>query len=480
MTPEDRLERLKHLECELRDIEGEVLRRHRENGIEYYVPNPKQYVAHKSPCKEVFYAGGNRSGKTVFSMAEAAIHTSGKYPDWYPTTRRLNRPVKVKIISPKFKEGINDVIEPKLRSLLPKKQIQKMKRSPQGYLMHMEIDYRGKGTSVIDFLSQEQDMMSFEGGDADIIIADEPLKRSIYVALMRGLVDRNGYFICGYTALKEAWMKELTDNADGKLRDFFVADMRDNKYDIKGNPILKEESIKRFEETLTEDEKEVRLHGRYYHISGLVFKELSDVHIVDTLPEKYITWASLDPHDRNPHWMIWAAVDPTGDIVIYKELIKACNLYDLAQSIKTVEKDMTIHSRIIDPNFGHKPASVGSNTSVQDQLRKFKMDFVDATTDDTEAGIAMVRDYLRYNKLKPVDFTNKPKLFFLKDAVPQTLKAMYNLQYRDWKGISDEKEDNERIMEKNKHAGDTIRYLCISKPRYKRFKPYYGIDEKLY
>lgn len=484
LTEEDKLERVKHLEIELRRLEGELFKRHRENGISYYVPNKKQYLAHRSPCKEIYYAGGNRSGKTTFSMAEVVIHTTGTYPSWYPLERRLNRPVKVKIISPKFKEGINDTIEPKLRSLMPKNMILGTpKRSPQGYIVHMDVKWRGKEgfISTIDFLTQEQDMMSFEGTDADIVVCDEPLKRGIYVALMRSLVDRDGWFICAYTALKESWIKEVTDKADGKLRDFFVADIRDNKFDIQGNPILKEESIQRFEDMLTEDEKEVRLHGKYYHLSGLVYKEFDPaVHIIDKLPEKFITWASLDPHDRNPHWMIWAAVDPTGDVVVYKELIRNCPLYDLTQDIKSIEKDISMHSRILDPNYGHKPSAVGSNITVQDQLRKYGVDFIDAATDDEDAGIAVVREYLRYNKNKPVEFTNRPKLYFLRNAVPQTIRAFSNLQYKDWRSGQDDKEENERIMEKNKHAADTIRYLLVSRPRYQRFRRFEGLDEPIY
>jgi hypothetical protein len=363
---------------------------------------------------------------------------------------------------------------------MPKNAILGVKRSPQGYLLHMEVRWRDSEISTIDFLSQEQDLMSFEGTDSDLVICDEPMKRVIYVALSRGLLDRNGYLICAYTALKEAWMKEVTDQADGKKRALVVADIRDNKWDILGNHILSEASIKRFEELLSEDEKEIRLHGKYYHLSGLVYKELDQVaHYVDKLPDRYITWAVLDPHDRNPHWMIWAAVDPSGDIVIYDELILNGNLYELSQAIKAREKNRVMHTRLIDPNFGHKPAAVGSNQSVQDQLRKLGVDFTEAI-DDEEAGIAAVREYLRFNKLKPVDFTNKPKLFFLRNAVPQTAKAMFNLQYKEWKHIQDEKEDNEAIMEKNKHAGDTIRYLCIASPRFKKFKSYEGIEDRLY
>jgi hypothetical protein len=140
---------------------------------------------------------------------------------------------------------------------------------------------------------------------------------------------------------------------------------------------------------------------------------------------------------------------------------------------------MSLHTRLIDPNFGHKPSSVGSNITVQDQLRKFGINFVEAI-DDEEAGTAAVREYLRFNKSKPIDIGNKPKLFFLRGGAPQTQKAMFNLQYKEWKGVADDREDNERIMEKNKHAADTIRYLCVSQPRYARFKKYEGMDEPLY
>jgi hypothetical protein len=108
------------------------------------------------------------------------------------------------------------------------------------------------------------------------------------------------------------------------------------------------------------------------------------------------------------------------------------------------------------------------------------VDFIDPYTDDVDAGIAMVREYLRFNKKEPVGLTNRPKLYFIKNAVPQTIKALQSLQYKEWKGVSDDREDNERIMERHAHAADTLRYLCVSKPQYRRPKSYHGLDEPLY
>lgn len=99
------------------------------------------------------------------------------------------------------------------------------------------------------------------------------MKRNHRIATQRGLIDRSGQSILTFTPLIEPWMKEeIVDKADGKNIDVFYGNTRDNLFDIKGNPILSEADIKRFEDMLTDDEKETRIRGKFFHLKGLVYK----------------------------------------------------------------------------------------------------------------------------------------------------------------------------------------------------------------
>jgi len=63
--------------------------------------------------------------------------------------------------------------------------------------------------------------------------------------------------------------------ADGKRIFVATVDMRDNTH-------LSEADILQFEKTLTEEEKEARIHGKFMHLTGLVYKDFDpDIHIID-------------------------------------------------------------------------------------------------------------------------------------------------------------------------------------------------------
>lgn len=46
----------------------------------------------------------------------------------------------------------------------------------------------------------------------------------------------------------------------------------------------------------------------------------------------------LDPHDRLPHWIIWAMIDRTNDIFVMYELVKEGTISELAGMIRATEK----------------------------------------------------------------------------------------------------------------------------------------------
>ena len=445
----------------------ELRNRRKERGMDFYIPNPVQLKAHQSKAKEICVVAGNRAGKTTFGAMEVAWHITKKYPDWFPKERRFDRPVKIRIATDRFFK-IDTVIEPKLRVYLPAGEIVKAKRSPQGYLTKVST----RDGSFIEFLTMEQDPMAFEGQDLDLFWGDEPVNRAKYIATQRGLLDRGGFTLLTFTPLVEPWMKEeIVDKADGKNIEVFTADVRDNKFDTHGNPILLEEDIVRWENRLTDEEKETRIHGRFFHLRGVVYKELSDVHLVDNFSyekefQGYPVICVLDPHDRQPHWITWAAIDRINDVYIIYETIIHCSTQELAARILATEKyfGWNMRKRLIDPNFGRRPARIGLNTSLIEELRKFRCIFTEAN-DAKETGQMKVKSLLHYDRKRPLDINNKPKLFFVRDLVPRTIHSMRNLQHDEWKGQTD-RDPKEEIKPKDTHGADCIRYLCADNPTF--------------
>ena len=101
--------------------------------------------------------------------------------------------------------------------------------------------------------------------------------------------------------------------------------------------------------------------------------------------------------------------------------------------------------------------------------------------DNIELGHMMVRDYLHFDRKKPIGIINKPKLFFSRDRCVQTIRSMRNLQYEEWSGkTAEEKDPKEVEKDKENHGADCVRYLLIGRPKYPTKPPTSELDQPPY
>jgi len=464
----------------LRDFnkaERELQGRKKLRGMDFYIPNRIQYKAHCSLARTIAIVKGNRMGGTTWGAMEVAFHVTKQYPDWYPEPRKFHGAIKIRIATDKYAK-FESVIEPKLRSFIPFEYISGFRRSPQGYLVKMEF----KDGSVARFLTGEQDQMAWEGEDFDLFWGDEPVKRNHWIATQRGLIDRGGYNILTFTPLIEPWMKEeIVDKADGREIEVFYGTTRDNMFDIMGNKILDAADIQRFEDTLTEDERQTRIEGKFFHLKGMVYKELDETHLLRDFKYEpnYPVICVLDPHDRQPHWVVWAMIDRTNDVIVMHESVTEGTTSQLAATIRATEKfyGWNVKKRLIDPNFGRKKLITNGRTVI-DELRQYGVQFIEAK-DAKETGRLKVKSYLHYNRNKPVDLNNRPKLYFVKERCSRTLRSLQNYQYDEW-SIGLDRDVKEDVKQKDTHGADCIRYLCMDEPTYYAPQPYEPIITEAY
>lgn len=452
---------------------AELQGRKKLRGMDFYIPNRIQHEAHLSTARTILLMCGNRFGKSTWGAMELCWHLTGKYPEWYPKARRLKPPIKAAISVDRFQK-VQTVIEPKLVSLLPQG-FYKFKKSTLGYIMRINCE----NGSFADVLTLEMSDMAYEGADWDFVWEDEPQSKRKREGLVRGLIDRNGLEIITFTPISEPWMKEdLVDKADGKNIALFSGSTYDNMFDMYGNTILTQESIKRYEDTVDDEWREARLQGVFFTTRGLVYKGFGEAHIRDDIdyietkqyPNPVI--CVMDPHDRLPHHIIWAYMDRQDDLYVDYEMIVHCELPDLAKKILAVEKERgyRMRKRMIDPNFGRKPAAAGSNFSVIQEMSRHGVRFYEPC-DDVELGHMVVRNYLRFKKDQPITAVNKPKLYFSRNGCPRTIRSMRNLQYEEWRGVTKEHKNPKEVeKEKDNHGADTVRYLCIERPKFEGFR----------
>lgn len=470
---------LKEALLELEQLDKLQKERKKKSGIDYYVPNAAQQRAHKSLAKIILYCGGNRAGKSTFGACELAYHLTRRYPDWYPKDRRFYRPIKAVVVCD-ANAKIEKVIEPKVSEYLPRGSY--TRRVIGGYLNRLTMN----DGSTVDFLSSEQDDMAFEGADWDFYWGDEPQKKRKFDAIMRGLIDRGGLTVLTFTPLVEPWMKEkLVDKADGKRIETFIVDTYDNLFDIKGNPILVKENVDEMASMWDDDTVETRIHGKFFHLRGSVYPNFCEVHqtIFDyQYPDPVI--CVLDPHDRQPHHLIWAVIDRTDDIHVHSEMSYHCTVAELSQRVKKLEKSQgyNIRRRIIDPNFGRKPLIISGRNMIEELHHEGCRGWTEAD-DAKDEGHLKVKDYLHFDRRRPISEVNKPKLFFHKERVPITIRSIRNYQYEEWVGkIAGERDPKELPKQKETHGADVTRYLCMTNPKYEflRYRNDYELDQPPY
>src|SRR6516225_4374520 len=77
----------------LQTLTAEKTRRSTENRLAYYRPYPKQLEFHAAGAsyRERLLMAGNQIGKTMAGGMEAAMHATGRYPDWWRGCR-FDRP----------------------------------------------------------------------------------------------------------------------------------------------------------------------------------------------------------------------------------------------------------------------------------------------------------------------------------------------------------------------------------------------------
>lgn len=466
-------EELRSALIDLEKIEQECQRRRKERGIDYFIPNAPQLRALRSPARVVAYVGGNRAGKSTTGAVFATSVLTGLYRscachgDWFNANKKFMRPTAGVIVVTEFAK-VEQMLEKKLFSLMPKDWIVSIKRTPQGYMRRLIC----KNGSTVDILTNEMDQLAFESTDWDWAWIDEPTSYNRYVAIHRGLTDRQGLMILTFTPTVEPWMKDqIVDRADGRFIDVIQADTYENLKDIHDNPILTREAITDLERVMTEDEVATRIHGKFFHLRGLVYNEFTpSMHVQDfeyQYPDPVI--AVMDPHDRLPHHVIWAYVDRNDWLYVHSELVINATTQDLKKAILAHEQGnrYKMVRRLIDPNFGRKPLITTGRTVIQElAMQPFSVRFGEAN-DDKTAGHMKVREYLHWDRKRPVDLQNTPRIFFHRGRTPKTIHSMQNYQFDEWVGKSVERKDpKEKERPKDTHGADCVRYLCMGNPRF--------------
>lgn len=323
---------------ELWELLQEQKRRIREGG-KAYVPNPGQCLVHNSPAGTRLVTCGNGAGKTTLGVNEAVWWATG-----YNPMRRIFTKVPTRIIFLlDHPEKVTDKILPEIRNWTTLKEDQLHKRG-KPYVSRLSWP---NGSEIL-FMFHDQTDLQFESIECDYIIFDEPPPRRVYVALYRGLRNKNRkprVLILG-TPITGSWMRKEIQQpwSRGELPDTecftFGTDVNSAN--------LADGYIESFSKVLSDKERAVRLHGQFFDLEGVALSHLFDrsVHVIDPFewPSDYPTVVAIDPHPTKPHNACLLGCDKEGYLYYIKELRAKAVAKQFAQMLK----DFMAGYRVID------------------------------------------------------------------------------------------------------------------------------------
>jgi len=329
-----------------------------------------------------------------------------------------------------------------------------------------------------EVMTNEQAVKEFEGKTIAINVFVEPPPKPIFNACV-ARQRMGGINIFDMTPLlSSAWVKDdIVDKpeivVDGKPVGKAVclhADIEDNCVEHGKNGQLQHDDIQRIIARYDPDEIEARAHGNFMHLSGRIFKTFDrSVHVAKEefeppTDEPISIGMACDPAIAKPLAILWRYVDKAGVVHYYDEWpdfpfegAKDSNLTvkDYADLIRAREKGRRVDSRILDRHFGAVRRTVGGLTLRQEfaeQGIEFSNSYTNA--EEIETGILKVKEYLAYDKSKPLDGLNRPKIRISPRC--KNLIAALERWSRDPK--------TGKPMEDHKDFCDVLRYDLMSGP----------------
>jgi hypothetical protein len=226
------------------------------------------------------------------------------------------------------------------------------------------------------------------------------------------------------------------------------------------NPHLGTAEVEQFISSLSEDEKEARVKGKFIQRGGLIYPMFDPTkHVVDVkqLPvgNEFLIVQSLDHGFTNPTAALWGAADNDGNLIIFGEHYVSGQTIDYhAKHIlaREAEYGRPADIRIADPSIRNTDPITG--TSIQQEYSQYGVYF-GLANNDVGAGLVRVARYLK-----------DPGRLRISRNCPNLIEEM--LRYR-WATFASKRVDadhnrKETPHKKNDHACDSLRYMIMSRP----------------
>lgn len=444
--------------------------------------------------------GGNQSGKTTTGTIETFIQLTGCIPKSlegiFPEAKLPKRyPFFVRVVGEDYENGIVANLIPTYRYWAPKEYLiggnwEKSFQSGTGVLTIVK-DGRLRGT--VEFMSNKQEVGSFQGPPRHKLVYDEEPREDIFQEnLFRFTTSERLDILIAMTPTKGlTWVadqiadggmleRETVSITANDIQCFEMATVINPKANLKVVRMI-------LQHVLSYPEKQMRLLGKFISLAGRIYGGVYSrgIHVIPPFEfkrEDMVVFRGVDPHLSKPSVAVFLGVDREDNAYVLTTLKKQCDTqvfkdelqalsspYRLAWSVVDQSADSTAHA-FSERNI-YKELTTGKNP-IRAVKKSFKYD------GSIKAGIDSIMKALRnsseVHNLKEV-YAKKLKEGERPQEDPPTLEGMklyifdvpenrelmksfMNLE-REKRHDEDEKGKKDKIAEGKHDAHACLRYI---------------------
>lgn len=465
-------------------------KRKEEQFIKYWQPfdyEQKVFDAFTEDIKILVVAGGNRSGKTEVGAGITVAFAEGK--DYFAGEPAMKWVSKLPIPNKKAKNiWIVGLDYNMMRDVIWREKLMTGAVHP-GFIpkddsivniRHDDKQIFFRNSAVITGKSADSGREKFQSASVDLIWIDEECDAEIFDECYQRTIDCGGRIIVTVTPLtdiasgiKQPWIFDLYEDMKAGRKDIKFVNLS-----VLDNPTVTEiEKQKAIEKWAGHPEERARLYGEFVRRTGMVYPMWDrKIHLVrPRLPDaSWMRVVSIDPAATGITAALFAAIDPGGNIHLYREYYKPdLVVSEHAINIRQMRAGDVVDVWLIDPKWGAQ-RNAETHKSGQQLYRDAGIPVRLAVVGE-DYGLAASLEYMNATTLEGK--SRHPKVWVNSDLdnfISEIEHYTYDMfRSGPMKGMSKEKP-----IKRNDHLMNAYQYLCAMKPRPKeRLEKMYSDEE---